>query len=78
MELYEQILCQTIARDVIPALRLDAARLVELKCYQAIRKIREILADERLDDAECFDRIEQIVSGLDDLGIGGGGRHDFG
>ena len=77
MELYERILCEAIAKDVIPGLQLDYAELLELKCYQAIRKIYEVVSDDRTDDPECFDRIEQIVSALDDLGIGGGGRHDF-
>ena len=77
MELYERILCETIARDVIPSLQLDSAKLLELKCYQAIEKIYQIVSDETLDDPECFGKIEQIVGVLDELGIGGGGRHDF-
>ncbi len=77
MELYERILCETIARDVIPSLQLDWARLVELKCYQTILKIYNVVSDDTLDDAACFQRVEQIVCALDELGIGGGGRHDF-
>ena len=41
-------------------------------------KIREILADDTLEDPECFQRIEAIVSLLEDMGISCGGRHDFG
>ena len=78
MDLYEQILCETIAREVIPSLNINSKELVEMKCYQTILRIQEILANERLDDQACFWRIEEIVSALDDLGIGGGGRHDFG
>ena len=77
MELYEKILCETIARDVIPSLRLDSAKLLELKCYHAIERIYQIISDETLEDPECFMKIEEIVCVLDDLGIGGGGRHDF-
>lgn len=77
MELHEKILCETIANDVIPALHIDSVKLLELKCYQTIMKIHEIVSDERLDDPECFQRVEKIVCALDDLGIGGGGRHDF-
>jgi len=40
--------------------------------------IRDILADETLSDAECFSKIEAIVSLFEDLGISCGGRHDFG
>ena len=77
MDLHEKILCQSIAHEVIPSLRLDAAKLVEMKCYQTIQKIHTIISDHTLSDEECFWKIEQIVCELDSLGIGGGGRHDF-
>ena len=77
MEEYQSILVETIAREVIPSLEIDSAKLVEMKCYQTILKIRRILGDESLDDPECFWRIEEIVSAMDQLGVGGGGRHDF-
>ena len=77
MELYEKILCETIAHEIIPSLHLDAAVLVELKCYRAIQRIYAIVSDDAKTDAECFRKIEQIVCELDSLGIGGGGRHDF-
>ncbi len=77
MELYEKILCEAIAKEVIPGMRLDSEKLLELKCYQAIREIYEVISDEDLDDAGCFYRVEQIVWILEKLGIGGGGRHDF-
>lgn len=77
MELHEQILCEIIAKEVIPSLHLDSAELIEMRCYQAIKRIYGIVEDERLDDRECFRRIEEIICVLDDLGIGSGGRHDF-
>ena len=45
---------------------------------RALLKIRDILADGSMDDPECFQRIEAIVRLMEDLGIPGGGRHDFG
>lgn len=78
MELYEKILCETIAKEVIPSLQIDAAKLVEMKCYQAIQRIHQILSDDTLDDSESFQRIEEIVCALEEAGIDGGGRHDFG
>ena len=45
---------------------------------RALRSIQEILADDTLDDPECFHRIEAIVSLLEDMGLSCGGRHDFG
>lgn len=72
MELYEQILAET------PRQGDDPVGMVELRCYWAITEIRRILSDESLEDPECFERIERIVDVMDELGIGGGGRHDFG
>jgi len=77
MELYEQILCETIAKEVLPSLHLNYKTLLELKCYQAIMEIYQIVSDDSLDDETCFTQIEKIVCVLDNLGIGGGGRHDF-
>ena len=77
MELHERILWEAIAHEVIPSLHLDAAVLVELKCYRAIQRIYEVVSDDTKTDGECFRAIDQIVSELDSLGIGGGGRHDF-
>ena len=77
MELYEKILCEMIAHEIIPSLQLDAAALVEMKCYNTIQKIYEVLSDDAKTDEECFLKIEQIVGELDLLGIRGGGRHDF-
>ncbi len=73
MELYEQILCETIAREVLPSLQIDYVKLLEQKCYQAIVRIRKVVEDQTLEDSECFERVEEIVCALDDLGIGGGG-----
>ncbi len=77
MELYERILCETLAREILPSLELDAKSLVEMKCYQAIVRIYEVLNTDSLTDRECFDRIEEIVTARDFLGTGAGSRHDF-
>ena len=45
---------------------------------RALRNIQKILADDTLDDPECFHRIEAIVSLLEDMGLSCGVRHDFG
>ena len=77
MEIYEQILARAIAEEMIPKLRIDSERLMEMKCCQTLLQIYDIVADDTLDDPECFIRIERIVCALEDLGIGGGGRHDY-
>ena len=55
----------------------DLERIVESESYKALKKIKEIIRDDDLDDAECFDRIEKIVCLFDEMGIDSGGRHDF-
>ena len=65
-------------------LRLEGAdsiervkELFDTECYRLLKKIKEIIDDERVDDDECFWRIEEIVSAFEDFGIYCDGRHDF-
>jgi len=60
-----------------PQLKLDARELVESRAVQMLWKIRQILADERLDDPGCMEKIEEIVQTFEDNGIPCGGRHDY-
>lgn len=53
------------------------AKEYALRCYCAIEQIKEILKDDRLDDKECFWRIEEIVVVFEELGFDAGARHDF-
>lgn len=55
----------------------DLKELMEARCWQALAEIRAVLDDGTLEDPECFRRIEQIVRIYEDLGPGGGSRHDF-
>lgn len=52
--------------------------MLAMECCKALRDIREILDDDTLEDRECFQRIERIVSLYEELGPGAGSRHDFG
>ena len=61
-----------------PDLKLDAKKIVELECYKALKEIRNILDDDSLDDATCFQTIEEIVCVFEEMGFNGGSRHDFG
>ena len=81
MNLYQEILCNLLSSERIeinfpniPAM----VNLVELRCYEALRKIKEILEDHTLSDKDCFLKIEEIVNVFEDLGSGAGDRHDFG
>ena len=81
MELLKEIMIQVLMSEDIqisfPGLQLDIAQIVESKCYQAIKRIKAIIEDDSLEDAECFMKIEEIVCALEELGSGGGSRHDF-
>lgn len=76
MELYQQILASCIGPVTIDT--QTAKEIVADGSYKALEKIRAILADDALSDAECFRKIEAIVCVLEELGSDGGGRHDFG
>ena len=82
MELYKEILCKILAREEIcitfPNLKLDAEKIVELECYKTLERIKAILADDALNDEECFMKIEEIVCAFEAMGSTGVGRHDFG
>lgn len=80
MKLWEQLLRETILSNIeikYPSNRLIQS-LVKETCYQTLEKIREVLSNDSLDDPECFERIEEIVSIFEEAGADCGGRHDFG
>lgn len=52
--------------------------MLETESLIALKKIRDVLDDDSLEDRECFRRIEGIVSVFETLGPGAGSRHDFG
>lgn len=83
MELYQEILCHVLANEKVQVsfpelVNTDVTKIVELECYKALAKIKAILEDDALADSECFQQIEEIVCAFEDLGAGGGSRHDFG
>ncbi len=51
--------------------------MLRAESFMALREIRKILDDDSLNDRDCFDRIDQIVSVFEELGPGAGSRHDF-
>ena len=76
IELYEEIMSRST--EVNGMVFLSKSEFVEGKCYKLLREIRDILASEEFDDAECFWKIEKIVVAFEESGISAGGRHDFG
>ena len=82
LELYKEILAHALAYEPLqitfPTLWLNAEQIVEGECYKAILKIKEVLKDSNLEDAECFRKIEEIICVFEDIGSSCGSRHDFG
>lgn len=82
MELYKEILVNVFAKNEIrvtlPELEISAPEIVDMECYKALHKIKAIIEDDSLEDKECFMKIEKIIRLFEELGSGGGNRHDFG
>ena len=81
MDLWQEIFCDILRKYSAEIAFLQAPSLKELfslRCYQALRKIQDILKDDSLSDKECFAKIEEIVCVFEELGSDCGERHDFG
>lgn len=79
MEILDRMAAQMLSRgEVMLTLSKEAADRLESKAVETLGRIRSILADDGLDDPECFRRIEAIVCELESIGIDCGARHDFG
>lgn len=82
MDLYKEMLLKLLSRNdievVLPGLRVSAAEFIELESYRTLQKIKAVIEDDNLNDSECFRKIEAIVLLFEELGSGGGARHDFG
>lgn len=81
MELWQEIFYRLLQKDTVRISFRHARRfekLFESECYRALRRIKEIIDDTSLEDAECFMKIEEIVCTFEALGSSCGGRHDFG
>lgn len=82
MELYRDILYAILEKEdwkiILPKENCKLDDAIEMRCYQALAEIKNILENDALTDAECFLRIEKIICVFEKLGNGIEGRHDFG
>ena len=82
MELYKELLIKVLEKQKVevnfPNLEVDAKKIVELKSYQALMQIKEVIEDYSLEDDECFERIEKIICIFEDTCGSKSSRHDFG
>lgn len=73
MQLNQEMLIYLLKRE-----GFDLQRDFDNECYRALAKIREVIRDDTLEDEDCFMRIERIITIYEEMGSGGGTRHDFG
>ena len=82
MDLYKEILINILKNEEVhvsfPNLNTETNQIVELSCYNMLKEIKRIIEDASLDDATCFNKIEEIVCLFEKIGSNGGSRHDFG
>lgn len=57
---------------------IDEKEIVNTIRYQALQKIKAILEDDSLSDADCFMQIEKIVEVFESFDTRISYRHDFG
>ena len=81
MNLYKEILSNILeneeCRVVFPNVEEGFSELVEMKSYEMLKKIQEIIRDSELDDEDCFMRTEEIICMFEQNGCNPGTRHDF-
>jgi len=79
MELLQRMTADMLRRgELTLTVTPETIQCLENRCAAVLERIRRIVADDSLDDPECFRRIEQIVCELESNGIDCGTRHDFG
>lgn len=76
MELYKEILIRLLAeydgQISSPECKESLKDIIEMKCYQALQQIKNVINDDSFDDPHCFMRIEEIISALEEIGSNGG------
>ncbi len=81
MDLYKGILLSILQNKDIqvtfPNMEIEVQTMIELECYKALNKIKSILEDDRLNDEECFMKIDEIIYVFENLNSFNGSRHDF-
>ena len=79
MEILQQMVVNMLSRGEMGlSFPQESVELLNQRCFEILEGIRRIVADDTLDDPECFQRIEGIVCVLEENGIDCGTRHDFG
>ena len=77
----EELAAQVIGLEAMRYLKQtetirSIARETEKKAIEVLEEIRRVLDDDSLEDSECFQRIEAILTALENAGIFTS-RHDW-
>jgi len=64
-------------KDILAHLLPNPNEIVEMKCFQALCKIKAILEDESLEDADCYAKIEELLCVLEAFGSNRETRHSL-
>lgn len=73
-QVHEELIADAIGTLVMRHLRgetipKEIAEAMESKAVRTLEHIRHILNDDSVDDPECFQRIEAILTALEEAGI---------
>ena len=64
-ELYFEMLIAALVKEnmhlTFPDFKLGPDKVIRLSCHQTVEKIKAILNDDSLTDAECFARIDGLA-----------------
>ena len=81
MNLYLNLLRELLESENVeitfPNLKVNVEQAIESRCYMLLKNIKQIIDDDSLTDKECFQKIEEIICVFEEIGLGGGTRHDF-
>lgn len=65
MDLYKELLAVILSNAEctvsFSGISPNVDKIIHDRCYQTLSVIKEVLEDDRLDDKDCFMKIEEIV-----------------
>ena len=72
MELFKEILINLLQKEemtiTLPNFMFDAGEIIQMKCYDALLKIKTVIQDENINDDDCREKIEKIKQVFKNMG----------
>ena len=82
MNLYQELLTDMLTRLNTDEQRETLEKVIksgiEAQCFRILQEIQAVVRDTTLNDPQCFEKIEQIVTVFEKYALDAGVRHDFG